>query len=83
MDRAEEHHGRLPDDACETIGTVKTIRGVQLRYETLPRGDTGMLYPVPGSARLTWLAHSHGDEFRWKGFVGYLVEIETLAPLNL
>ncbi|MGH3115920.1 MAG: DUF6578 domain-containing protein [Gaiellales bacterium] len=77
MDRAEEHHGALPNDAPCTLGTVVSIRGVHLRYEPLPDGNPRTLYPVPGSARLTSLTQSDGDESRLDGFAGYLVEIET------
>ncbi len=76
VDRAEEHHGGLTEDAPSTSGIVVAIRGVQLRYEPSP-GDPRTLYPVPGSAHLTPLTRSDGDELRWHGFAGYLVEIET------
>jgi hypothetical protein len=77
VDRAEEHHGGLPDDAPRTAGSVVAIHGVQLRYAPTPDGDSTTLYPVAGSASRTPLAHSNGDEFRRDGFAGYLVEIET------
>ena len=76
VDRAEEHHGGLAEDAPSTSGIVVAIHGVQLRYEPM-RGDPRMLYPVPGSAHLTPLTQSDGDERRSEGFAGYLVEIET------
>jgi hypothetical protein len=77
VDRAEDHHGDLDDDAPTTSGTVVSIRGVQLRYEPVQGGHPRTLYPVPGSAVLTSLTRSNGDEFRWGGFAGYLVEIDV------
>lgn len=74
IDRGEERHGGLPDDAPVTVGTVATIHAVQLRYALQP-GNERTFYPVPGSAQLTEVQRSDGKEMRSEGFAGYLVEI--------
>ena len=75
LDTREEHHGGLGDDTERTRGTVIAVRAVQGRQESKDGGDD--LFLVPGSARLTPLTHSNGDELRWDGFLGYLVELNT------
>jgi len=77
VDRAEEHHGGVPEDALPTSGVVKAVRAVCVRYESSPRGDPPAVHPVEGSARLTPLSGSDLDGIRLEGLVGYLVELQT------
>lgn len=75
IDAREEHHGADADDNERTNGAVIAVRGVQVRHEPTLGGND--LQPVPGSATLTALTHSNGEELRWDGFVGYLVELDA------
>jgi hypothetical protein len=75
IDYAEDRHMVLADeDAPDTVGTVTAIRSVQVRYAPAP-DDPKELSPVPGSAALTEVDRSNGDEMRSGDFAGYLVEI--------
>lgn len=78
IDYAEDHHDVLADDdAPITVGTVVAIRSVQVRYVRAPADHEATHIPVPGSAELTELDRSNGDEMRSRNFTGYLVEIRT------
>jgi hypothetical protein len=77
VNRSEEHHGGLPDDAPTTTGKVMGIRAVHVIGSLKPDGDGRTWETVPGSARLTKLQGSNGPEFSETGFAGYLVEIEV------
>jgi hypothetical protein len=75
IDGAEDRHGVLADDDTpDTVGTVTAIRSVQVRYAPAP-DDERVQTPVPGSAELTEVNRSNGDEMRSEGWAGYLVEI--------
>jgi hypothetical protein len=77
IDCAEDHHTVLvDDDAPVTVGTVTAIRSVQVRYARDPHNEV-LRVPVPGSAELTEVDRSNGDEMRSRNFRGYLVEILT------
>jgi hypothetical protein len=78
IDYAEDHHDVLADnDAPITVGTVVGIRSVKVRYVRAPEDHEATHIPVPGSAELTTLDRSNGDEMRSRNFRGYLVEILT------
>jgi Family of unknown function (DUF6578) len=60
----------------ETIGTVTAIRSVRVRHAPDPN-DERVRVTVPGSAELTEVERSNGDEMRPREFAGYLVEIQV------
>jgi hypothetical protein len=77
VDRAEEHHGRLPDDAPVTTGTVTSIGAVHCRFRPLPGGNRRDRYPDAGTTTVTRRDSADGWEPADADlrFVGYLVEI--------
>jgi hypothetical protein len=78
IDYAEDHHDVLADhDAPVTVRTVMSIRSVQVRYVPAPKDHEATHIPVPGSAELTEVDRSNGDEMRSRNFRGYLVETLT------
>jgi hypothetical protein len=78
VDREQDRHGVLTDlDAPVTAGTITAIRSVRVRYAPVPGEDERVRAPVPGSAELTDVDRSNGDEMRSRSFAGYLVELVT------
>ena len=75
VDRVADYHPTDPD-APHTVGAVLSLRGVRVRYSRSP-DDKRVVLPVPGSAELTELDRSSGDELWSKDFAGYLVEIRA------
>lgn len=76
IDWYEEHH---PDKRTrlETVeGVIVDAAGVQRRYAPQLGAPVNNLYPVPGSALLTPVTKSDGDERRLEGFAGYVVTLQ-------
>ena len=65
VDAAEEHHGGAPEETIPTRGTVTHIVAVHCRYA--PRAGSGSrtVYPVAGSAVLTYGHRIGGWVDRW------------------
>jgi hypothetical protein len=53
VDKAEEHHGGLSEDAAPVAGVVTSIHAVHCRYAPLPDQASTHLFPVPGSGAMS------------------------------
>ena len=74
-----EHHGRLPEDAPHTPGTVLQINAAHGRYAPAAGGNGRTLYPLPGSGQLAAVDSADG----WDAvalnmhFNGYVVDLDV------
>jgi hypothetical protein len=74
-----EHHGRLPEDAPHTRGTVLQIKAAHSRYAPAAGENARTLHPVPGSGQLATVDSADG----WdtvalnRHFNGYLVDLDV------
>lgn len=78
VDRAEEHHGQLPQDHPPTHGAVRRVRAARCRYVPVAAGSQQRC-PAPGSVRLADVDRADGWE-REDGevvFAGYLVDLDV------
>ena len=77
---AEQHHGRLPDDAPVTVATVTAISAVHCQFAPKEGGDPReYYYPVADTAVLSPIPSADGwtpDRGDLK-FTGYLVQLQT------